>query len=133
MPVAELRIPPDPAYIGLARLVVALAARQAGVTDDRVQDVKIAVDEALANALRVQAKSELSAPINLTFGATDVGFEVTVDAQDGPATTTDPAGAPGLHLVDPELSYTIIEGLTDKMTQETDNETMYVRFVIGID
>jgi serine/threonine-protein kinase RsbW len=132
MPVAELRIPPDPAYVGLARLVVALAARQAGVAAERVQDVKIAVAEAVANAVRTQASLQSSAPIDLSFGVTDVGFEVTVEAQEGPPTPVDPAREPGPDLVDPELSFTIIEGLTDKMTHETGNARMCVRFVIGI-
>jgi anti-sigma regulatory factor (Ser/Thr protein kinase) len=132
MPVAELRIPPDPSYVGLARLVVALAARQAGVADERVQDVKIAVDEALANAIRVQAALGSSAPIDLSFGATAVGFEVAVRAQEGPATSVDPDD-PVMHLVDPELSFTIIEGLTDKLTHESGGDaTMCVRFVVGI-
>ena len=132
MPVAELRIPPDPSYVGLARLVVAQAARQAGVADDRVQDVKIAVAEALANAIRQQAALESSAAIDLTFGATEVGFEVTVMAREGPATHADPATEPGAQLVDPELSFTIIEGLTDKMTHETDDSVSCVRFVVAI-
>ena len=133
MPVAELRIPPDPSYVGLARLVVALAARQAGVADERVQDVKIAVDEALANAIRVQTALGSSAPIDLSFGATAVGFEVAVRAKEGPATSVDLTDDPVMHLVDPELSFTIIEGLTDKLTHESsDDATMCVRFVVGI-
>ncbi|HSK97634.1 MAG TPA: ATP-binding protein [Euzebyales bacterium] len=132
MPVAELRIPPDPSYVGLARLVVAQAARQAGVADERVQDVKIAVAEALASAVRQQATLESSAPIDLTFGVTEVGFEVAVMAREGPATPVDPAAEPGPHLVDPELSLTIIEGLTDKMTHESDDSIVCVRFVVAI-
>lgn len=132
MPVAELRIPPDPAYVGLARLVVALAARQAGVTDDRVQDVKIAVDEAVANAIRGQMSFGSSAPIDVTFGATEMGFEVAVRALEGPSTPVDPAAEPGPHLVDPDLSLTIVEGLTDKMSYEQDGTMVCVRFVVGM-
>ncbi|HSK92077.1 MAG TPA: ATP-binding protein [Euzebyales bacterium] len=131
MPVAELRIPPDPAYVGLARLVVAVAARQAGVAQERVQDVKIAVDEALANAVRAQAAVDSSAPIDLSFGMTANGFEVAVQALDGPASPQDPVRAPGPDLVDPDLSFTLIEGLTDKVTYESEGTTMCLRFVVG--
>lgn len=132
MPVAELRIPPDPAFVGLARLVVTRAAHLAGVTDARVQDVKIAVDEALANALRIQASTGSTAPIDLAFGATAMGFEVAVEAQDRPPTPVDPSAAPGPDLLDPELSFTIIEGLTDKMSYEQDGTTLCVRFVVAL-
>lgn len=131
MPVAELRIPPDPAYVGLARLVVAVAARQAGVAQERVQDVKIAVDEALANAVRAQAAVDSSAPIDLSFGMTANGFEVAVQALDGPASPQDPVRAPGPDLVDPDLSFTLIEGLTDKVTYESEGTTKRLRFVVG--
>lgn len=132
MPV-ELRVPPDPVYVGLARLVVALAARQAGVSQDRVQDVKIAVAEAMSNAVRAQAALESSAPIDLSFGATDGGFEVAVTALEGPPTPVDPAGEPGTELLDPELSFTLIKGLTDHMSYEPSASSMCLRFVVGID
>jgi serine/threonine-protein kinase RsbW len=132
MPSVELRIPPDPAYVGLARLVVAQAARQAGVPQDRVEDVKIAVDEALANAVRGQAALGSSAPIDLAFGATDLGFEVVVRALEGPATDADSADQPGPDLLDPKLSLTLIEGLTDDMSYEPEGGTVSLRFVIGL-
>jgi serine/threonine-protein kinase RsbW len=132
MPSVELRIPPDPAYVGLARLVVAQAARQAGVSQARVEDVKIAVDEALANAVRGQAALHSSAPIDLAFGVTDRGFEVVVRALEGPATGVDPANEPGPDLLDPKLSLTLIEGLTDEMSYEPDGATVSLRFVVGL-
>jgi serine/threonine-protein kinase RsbW len=132
MPAVELRIPPDPAYVGLARLVVAQAARQAGVPQDRVEDVKIAVDEALANAVRGQATINSSAPIDLAFGVTDQGFEVEVRALESPATGADPASEPGPDLLDPKLSLTLIEGLTDGMSYEPDGTTVSLRFVVGL-
>jgi serine/threonine-protein kinase RsbW len=132
MPSVELRIPPDPAYVGLARLVVAQAARQAGVPQDRVEDVKIAVDEALANAVRGQAALNSSAPIDLAFGATELGFEVVVRGLEGPATDADPADQPGADMLDPKLSLTLIEGLTDEMSYEPEGGTVSLRFVIGL-
>lgn len=129
---AELRIPPDPAFVSLARLVVAQAARQAGVASDRVQDVKIAVDEALATAVRAQAANNLSAPIDLEFGSTAQGFEVIVQTLEEPSTAGGPGQQPGAELLDPKLSFTIIEGLTDEVTYEPDGATLRLRFVVKI-
>jgi serine/threonine-protein kinase RsbW len=132
MAAAELRIPSDPAFVGLARLVVAQAARQAGVATDRVQDVKIAVDEALATAVRAQQANNSAAPIDLEFGATAQGFEVIVQTFDELPTSTDPGGYPESDLLDPKLSFTIIEGLTDEVSYEPDGATVRLRFVVGI-
>jgi serine/threonine-protein kinase RsbW len=132
MPSVELRVPPDPAYVWVARLVVAQAARQAGVPQSRVEDVKIAVDEALANAMRGQAALKSSAPIDLAFGVTDQGFEVVVRGLEGPVTDADPAGEPGPDLLDPKLSLTLIEGLTDSMSYEPEGATVSLRFVVGL-
>jgi anti-sigma regulatory factor (Ser/Thr protein kinase) len=130
-PAAELRIPADPAFVGLARLVVARAARQAGVTQDRVQDVKIAVAEALANAVQAQSALDVPASVDLSFGATDQGFEVVVRAPGTPV-MSDAPHALEAGLFDPSLSFTLIEGLTDKMSYESDGAVMCLRFVVGV-
>jgi serine/threonine-protein kinase RsbW len=130
-PAAELRIPALPEYVGLARLVIAQAARQAGVTQDRVQDVKIAVDEALTNAVRAQAGLATPAPVDVSFGATGDGFEVVVRGLDTASTAPDIAVDPGPVLLDPQLSFTLIEGLTDGTTYAADGSSVCMRFVVG--
>jgi anti-sigma regulatory factor (Ser/Thr protein kinase) len=47
----ELHLPPDARYVGIARLLMTVAARQAGMDDERVEDLKIAVSEAVTNAI----------------------------------------------------------------------------------
>jgi anti-sigma regulatory factor (Ser/Thr protein kinase) len=133
MAVTELRIPRDPAYVGLARLVVAQAARLAGVAQDRVEDVKIAVAEALANATSSHDFGSSDAPIELRFGRTSGGFEVVVLGLDQPTSTVNDTEHPGLDLLDPKLSFTLIEGLTDEFSHEPDGDLMRLRFVVGID
>ena len=128
-PAAELRIPAQPEYVGLARLVIAQAARQAGVTQDRVQDVKIAVDEALTHAVRAQTGRAAPAPIDMSFGATGDGFEVVVRGLD--TTAPPPDSDTGPVLLDPKLSFTLIEGLTDATTYAADGSSVCLRFAIG--
>lgn len=133
MSATELRIPRDPAFVGLARLVIAQAARLAGVPQDRVEDVKIAVAEALANAAGSDEFGHAEAPIELRFGATTGGFEVVVLGLEHPTNAVNDTGHPGLDLLDPELSFTLIEGLTDEFSHQPDGDRMRLRFVVGTD
>jgi serine/threonine-protein kinase RsbW len=132
MTYAELRIPRRPAFVGLARLVVAQAARLAGVPQDRVEDVKIAVAEALANATRSEDLGDRAAPLELRFGLTSSGFEVVVQGLDEPEADAVPSEHAGLDLLDPKLSFTLIEGLTDEFSYEPDGNRMRLRFVVGV-
>ena len=129
---AELRIPRDPAFVGLARLVVAHGARLAGVAQDRVEDVKIAVAEALAVATVGRGAEGATDHITLHFGVTDAGFEVTVVGLDEPVVAADAEDSMRLDLLDPKLGFTLIEGLTDEFGFEPDGDTMRVRFVVGV-
>jgi len=131
MSATELRIPRDPAFVGLARLVVAQAARLAGVPQDRVEDVKIAVAEALANATGSDEFGDNDAPIELRFGRTSGGFEVVVLGLEHPTSDVNDTDHPGLDLLDPKLSFTLIEGLTDEFSHEPDGDLMRLRFVVG--
>lgn len=132
MSIAELLIPRDPAFVGLARLVVAQAARLAGVPQDRVQDVKIAVDEALANATKADATGDSAAPLHLRFGVSTSGFEVVVQGLEERVSEAADTSHPGLDLLDPQLSLTLIEGLTDEFSYEQDGSRMRLRFVVGV-
>lgn len=132
MPVAELRVPRDPVYVGLVRLVVAQAARLAGVPQDRVEDVKIAVAEALANATRDVGPDDRHMPIELRFGRGSGGFEVVVLGVWQPSSTGEHANGSGAEPLDPKLSFTLIEGLTDEFSHESHGDVMRLRFVVGV-
>lgn len=130
---AELRIPRDPAFVGLARLVVAQAARLAGVPQDRVQDVKIAVAEALANVAQSTEQGDGGRFLELRFGVASDGFEVVVIGLDSPQAPASGTDHSGLDLLDPKLSFTLIEGLTDDCSFEPDEDAMRLRFVVGLE
>jgi serine/threonine-protein kinase RsbW len=74
----ELRFPPDAEFVGLARLVVTAAARQAGVAEERVEDLKIAVSEAATNAMRTHARERTPEPVVLSFGTGRGTFSVAI-------------------------------------------------------
>lgn len=131
MHMTELRVPRDPVYVGLVRLVVAQAARLAGVAQHRVEDVKIAVAEALVNQTGSQGDADTSDPIELRFGPVPAGFEVVVCGLAPPSTTDGDRSDGGADHLDPKVSFTLIEGLTDEFSHEQNGELMELRFVVA--
>jgi anti-sigma regulatory factor (Ser/Thr protein kinase) len=55
-----LEAPPDPAYVSAARLFAATVARQVGVAEENLDDVKVAIGEACARALATAPERPLS-------------------------------------------------------------------------
>jgi serine/threonine-protein kinase RsbW len=130
----ELQVPADTQYVGLARLVVTAAARQAGMSDERIEDLKIAVSEATANAVNAHRRYEEQSPVVLRFGPTSNGsFAVTVaDA------------GPGFDPAPPDLNrdWTFESGLGLLLIRELADDVQFVRgggmrvhmsFKIGLD
>ena len=130
MPDVELRVPPSAQYVGLARLVVTAAARQAGMTNDRLEDLKIAVSEATANAILAHEEMGGDRPVVLQFGPTgNDHFGVTIaDAGFPGGGTIDALGERG----DGGLSLTLIRGLADVVDFEGGSGTsVHMRFAVG--
>jgi len=76
---AELCLPADVQFVGLARLVVCAAARMAGMAPERVEDLRIAVSEVTANAIVAHRRAGSDDHVVLSFGPSDEHrFEVTV-------------------------------------------------------
>lgn len=131
----QLRLPPDDAYVGVARLLVTMAARSSGMSPERLEDLRIAVSEATTNAIRAHQRSDSTNPVVLSFGRGDNGFEVVVrDA------------GPGFHPVEAEratlrdwrdengLGVTIIRGLADEVDfEQADGTNVNMRFSVGMD
>ncbi|HVM15776.1 MAG TPA: ATP-binding protein [Egibacteraceae bacterium] len=131
----ELRLPPDVQYVGLARLVVTVAARQAGMADERVEDLKIAVSEATTNAIRAHRQAEEPRPVVLSFGpTTDDTFGVTI-VDTGPGFDPLPPDAHERREWTEEsgLGVTLIRGLADDV-EFVRGEGMRVnmRFAVGL-
>ncbi len=60
----ELAIPASPEYIAIVRLVVSsLATAQRAISDDRVDDLKLAVSEACTNAVEAHVAAGVEAPV----------------------------------------------------------------------
>ena len=78
MTTVEIEIPPRSVYVGVVRLAVASLARAAGLDEEKVYDLKIAVSEACANAVLGAEGSANDEPIAVTFsdGPSSLDFEI---------------------------------------------------------
>lgn len=128
----ELRVPPDVLYVGLARLVVTAAARQSGLDDGRIEDLKIAVSEATTNAIRAHQRVNESRPVELVFGPDHEGFRVTI-RDTGPGFEPPPEGARDRDLTEEGgLGVTLIRGLADSVTYQAGSGTrVHMTFTVG--
>lgn len=89
----ELQIPPRSDHLALARLVVQTAASIHGkLSDQRIDDLRLAVSEACANSLDAGKAHGIAAPIDLRIAVADDQVAVTV---------TDHAGGFDESAVDP--------------------------------
>jgi anti-sigma regulatory factor (Ser/Thr protein kinase) len=72
-----LRLPPSAAHVRTARLIAAAMARRSGVGEDVLDEVRLAVGEACARAVRVQERQGIAEPVTVEFGETG-RFSVSV-------------------------------------------------------
>lgn len=121
MPTAELALSPRPELVRTARLMAVALARRSGVAEDVVQEVRIAVGEAVSRAVLVHARAGSDEPVRLTFVDDEEGYAVRIrDVGDGqvPAEVVD---ADVLSLsaeevsqdLPPQLALAVIAGMAD--------------------
>ncbi|MFP5318659.1 MAG: ATP-binding protein [Acidimicrobiia bacterium] len=78
--VVELEIPARPEFVALARLVVsAMASTDAVLSDDQVDDLKIAVSEACTNAIEAHGAIDTDEKVVLKCWSDDRGLRVSIE------------------------------------------------------
>ena len=110
-----LEIPARSVYVGVVRLALAALARQAGLDEDRVEDLRMAVSEACANAvLSDDGSPSSSIAVSWREEVERVVVEV-IDrsASAAPGSKDDSAGADRL-----EMSLALMRSLVDECTFE---------------
>ncbi len=85
MPVATLSIPPSVEHVRTARLVAVAAARRAGLGEETVDDVRLAVGETVARAVLRHGAAELVAEIDVLVRDDGQAFEIEVHERTDPA------------------------------------------------
>jgi anti-sigma regulatory factor (Ser/Thr protein kinase) len=106
MPTVELRFTPVPAHVRTARLVAAVLARRAGVAEELIDEVKLAVGEACARAVGLHQEHAGAEEVVVSLADDDHRFAVAVRDRGphGSGTVEDLPDAPELGGLVEELA-----------------------------
>ena len=114
----ELLLAPLPVHVRTARMVGVAAARRAGLDDDYVADLRLALGEACSRAVALHVAHAVPDPVRILVRDDPTGLIVTITDR-GPATTatsTDPVdslfGDDGDLLV-PDVALAVLSSLVD--------------------
>ena len=122
MALVELLLSPLPSHVRTARLVVVAAARRAGLEDDLVDELRLAVGEAASRAVGLNARHASDVPVRVAVDDSPSGLTLTVtDA--GPAAGPVPddlsegllSGPDDEDAVDPDVALAVLLGLVDQV------------------
>ena len=118
MATVELALSPLPYHVRTARLVGVAAARRAGLADELVDELRLAIGEACSRAVALHAAHAPDEPVRIVV-RDDLGG-LTVDVIDcGPASPPvsedDPEELFGDEEIDPRVSLAVLAGLVDEL------------------
>ena len=88
MATVAVEIPAGSAYVGVVRLALSSLARSVGLSDEAVEDLKMAVSEACANAVLANEERAPQEPVGVVW--TDDSEKVVIEVRDR-GTTYDPS------------------------------------------
>ncbi len=123
----ELELTPLPAHVRTARLVVVAAARRAGLPDDLIDELRLAVSEAASRAVGLHRAHQVTEPVLVAI--TDDPRVLTVSVADcGPSAGPAPvdlaedllerAESGDADPIDPDVSLAVLSGLVDDVSVE---------------
>jgi anti-sigma regulatory factor (Ser/Thr protein kinase) len=130
MATVRLDVAPDQAYVRVVRLVAVSLARLNGITEEVVENVRLAVGEACGRAVAAHCQAALDAPVTVDFQE-DPGLTVVVNdvvplphasgASAAALLGDRPPGDPPGQLQQQEASEVIalLEGLADAVSVNT--------------
>jgi anti-sigma regulatory factor (Ser/Thr protein kinase) len=114
----RLTFPPEPRLLGTIRLVVGVVARKAGMGEEGIEDLKVAVSETCAVAVGDLHRAGRADPIevDLVESADRFGIEVRDRAPAASAAAGDPADG---EVDDRELGLALVGALVDDLKTAT--------------
>jgi serine/threonine-protein kinase RsbW len=131
--VVRLEIPPRSPYVGVVRLAISSLARAAGLDEEKVDDIKIAVSEACANAVLNNEEASSDAPVAITWEEDDTFVRIAV-ADRGPTVDTSEADTVDTQGFSTRavMSYALLKSLVDECEFEPrDGGGMTTRLLIN--
>jgi serine/threonine-protein kinase RsbW len=110
METVEIEFTPLPAHVRTARLVASAVARQCGVDEAVLDEVRLAVGEACSRAVELHAQAAPKVPVSLVFADAPGRFIVSVrDRLPEP---------PDQEPVETEIRLAVLTGLVDDLEIE---------------
>lgn len=134
--VVDLRIPPRSDHLALVRLVVEHTAKVGEVlADRRIDDLRLAVSEACANAFDAQVAVASEAAVSISIEVDDHAVAVTVTDHAGGFVLEDvdplpPATDPGRLRHERGLGIPLMRSLVDELTFTPTGDGTTVRLVV---
>lgn len=121
MALVELEVPPKSVYVGVVRLAISALGRSLELDEELIEDVKIAVSEACANAVIEHEQAGISDHVKIVWN--DDGGRIQIEvtsagerAVDGP---TDALTSTGSLASRDVLSLALLQSLVDECDVES--------------
>ena len=92
MATATLTIPPQAEQVRTARLVTTAAARRCGVSEDRIDEIRLAVGEVIARSVVRQQRADLASPVVVDITDDNELFTVRVQEATSPEFSDEDGG-----------------------------------------
>ena len=115
----RLAFPPEPRLLGTVRLVVGIVARKAGMGEEGIEDLKVAVSETCAVAVGDLHRAGRLDPIEIDLVETADRFGVEVRDRAPVAATGGPDAANDDEVDDRELGLALVGALVDDLKTAT--------------
>ena len=110
----RLAFPPEPRMLGTIRLVVGIVARNAGIDEEGIEDLKVAVSESCALAVAEQARAGVDEPVEVAL--IEEGSRFGVEIRDrAPAEVHVPAADSATDLDDRQFGLALVGALVDDL------------------
>lgn len=131
-----LSFPPEPEYVGMARLFAASIARHLALEEDRVEDLKVAISEACTNSVKAHRDANVTDAVRVvarvgdavTFEVIDWGRGFELASPDRSDLITPPAG-----LYEGSFGLTLIRALfEDAEIRRNEQGGTTVRFSVAL-
>ena len=114
----RLAFPPEPRLLGTVRLVVGVVARKAGMGEEGIEDLKVAVSETCAVAVGDLTRAGLPDPIEVDLVEAPDRFGIEVRDR-APAASGGPGDAADGDVDDRELGLALVGALVDDLKTST--------------
>ena len=114
----RLAFPPEPRLLGTVRLVVGVVARKAGLGEEGIEDLKVAVSETCAVAVGDLNKAGRPDPIEVDLVEGDDRFGIEVRER-APAHPAGPGDSADGEVDDRELGLALVGALVDDLKTST--------------